>query len=251
MYCRRVLNADVLPVCILALHHLPPGTSIPNHSTMQAAAQSITPEVANQHLVDALQQLEVTVAQALPLQNSPDDQFALDTRITIARDMGYTLVSVCRQLVKHFFGNMLIFHSKNYSLPTVLWQLWCHLDSCPWLSKSLPAKPARQIWFMRRTGPEIGLMIPDSDGIHCISKHCAMRLPMPPVVPMRLLPAQFLPAPMPSILSLLSLLVLPTSLRLPVFNLLQRHLMPAGNPVFLLPLKSVQGGNVQCLGVPA
>jgi hypothetical protein len=79
---------------------------------MPAAAQSITPEVANQYLVDALQQLEVTVAQALPLQNSPDDQFALDTRIAIARDVAYTLVSVSGSLSNISFGNMLIFTAK-------------------------------------------------------------------------------------------------------------------------------------------
>jgi hypothetical protein len=100
-YCRHIASAGVLALGILALKPLPLRTSIPNHSTiMQAPAQFITAEVANQHLVNALAQLEITVGQALPLQNSPGDEFALETRINIAEEIGYSLVSLCRPFIR-------------------------------------------------------------------------------------------------------------------------------------------------------
>jgi hypothetical protein len=61
---------------------------------MSNAAQStnsITAEEANQQLVNVLRRLEVTVGQALRLQNSPDDQFAIDARHNMAVEIAYTL----------------------------------------------------------------------------------------------------------------------------------------------------------------
>jgi hypothetical protein len=68
---------------------------------MSAAAQSMTAEIANQHLVNALEELEVTVGRALHLQNFPDDPESLESRLKIGRDIAYTLVRLCRQYVRH------------------------------------------------------------------------------------------------------------------------------------------------------
>jgi hypothetical protein len=68
---------------------------------MSAAAQSMTAEIANQHLVNVLEELEVTVGKALHLQNFPDDAAALESRLDIGRDIAYTLVRLCRQYVQH------------------------------------------------------------------------------------------------------------------------------------------------------
>jgi hypothetical protein len=61
------------------------------------SSNSITAEEANQQLVNVLHRLEVTVRQALRLQNDPNDQFALDARINMGVDIAYTLVCYCRQ----------------------------------------------------------------------------------------------------------------------------------------------------------
>ncbi|KAJ8593476.1 hypothetical protein M405DRAFT_839180 [Rhizopogon salebrosus TDB-379] len=58
---------------------------------MSAAAQSMTAEVTNQHLVNALEELEVQVGKALHLQNFPDDAAALESCLDIGRDVAYTL----------------------------------------------------------------------------------------------------------------------------------------------------------------
>jgi hypothetical protein len=62
---------------------------------------------------------------------------------------------------------------------------------------------------MRRIGPGIGFIIPDSDAIHCIQKHWDIMLPVLPSMRPRFLPSQFLPMlmliplPKPQILPLL------------------------------------------------
>jgi hypothetical protein len=68
---------------------------------MSAAAQSMTAEIANQHLINALEELEDTVGQALHLQNFPDDPVSVESHLNIGRDVAYTLVSLCRQYVQH------------------------------------------------------------------------------------------------------------------------------------------------------
>jgi hypothetical protein len=68
---------------------------------MSAAAQSMTAETANQHLVNALEELEVKVGKALHLQNFPDDAAALESCLDIGRDVAYTLVCLCHQYIQH------------------------------------------------------------------------------------------------------------------------------------------------------
>jgi hypothetical protein len=59
------------------------------------------------------------------------------------------------------------------------------------------------MWFMRRIGPGIGFIIPDSDAIHYIQKHWAIMLPVLPSMHLRFLPSWFLPMPLPRVLLLL------------------------------------------------
>jgi hypothetical protein len=74
-----------------------------NNLKMSNSAQpsnSITAEEANQELVNVLRRLEVTVAQALRLQNSPDDAFALDARLNMGVDIAYALVRYCQKFLQ-------------------------------------------------------------------------------------------------------------------------------------------------------
>ena len=71
-----------------------------NNLTMSNTAQSsnsIAAEDANRRLVNVLQQLEVTVGQALRLQNGPADEFSRDARLNMGMDIAYTLVGHWRQ----------------------------------------------------------------------------------------------------------------------------------------------------------
>ncbi|KAJ8582284.1 hypothetical protein M405DRAFT_846534 [Rhizopogon salebrosus TDB-379] len=60
-------------------------------SHLAQSSNVITAEIANQELVKALQQLEVTVGHGLHLQQMPNDAFALETRRQLGRDIGYAL----------------------------------------------------------------------------------------------------------------------------------------------------------------
>ncbi|KAJ8580015.1 hypothetical protein M405DRAFT_869795 [Rhizopogon salebrosus TDB-379] len=60
-------------------------------SRLAQSSNVITAEIANQELVKALQQLEVTVGHGLRLQQTPNDAFALETRRQLGRDIGYAL----------------------------------------------------------------------------------------------------------------------------------------------------------------
>jgi hypothetical protein len=68
-------------------------------SDLAQSSNVITAEIANQEMVKALQQLEVTVGHGLRLQQTPNDAFALDSRCQLGRDIGYALVSTLRHII--------------------------------------------------------------------------------------------------------------------------------------------------------
>jgi len=61
------------------------------------SSNSLTAEEANRFLVNLLRRLEVLVAQALRLQNTPGDSYASAASRNMSIDIAYTLVGHWRQ----------------------------------------------------------------------------------------------------------------------------------------------------------
>jgi hypothetical protein len=110
-------------------------------SHLAQSSNVITAEIANQELVKALQQLEVTVGHGLRLQQMPNDAFALETRRQLGRDIGYALVSTPAHH-SSYDPAMIILYRMIFSTNTVMRPPWYLLVCYPWHWRSICVKPA-------------------------------------------------------------------------------------------------------------
>jgi len=102
IYIKSLLHTFAALQIINSDHLTTRSTSNPyTMSNSGDSSNSVTPEEANQQLVNLLHRLEGTVAQALRLQHTPGDRYAREASMNMAVEIAYTLVSHWRQLTKH------------------------------------------------------------------------------------------------------------------------------------------------------